>query len=247
MSQRISYKRFIGFVADSDKMAANDAAASVSGNFENLFYWPCYPELSDIPTHWGTMVRLDPQQRSKLKKAVITDAGISVTFREQEARGPRYPSDYDLFLGENQLRRFNDTRVPAGFVHATGLFRADGSAASQTASTTAQLINQWSSTESMRNCTVDGSGNRLQVDYPGSYFLEARIAFIENGGDFKFRLVKNVEYVTPQFGSTVSPVAGDKSVTGILADDKFGISVEVSTGEFEFQMVNSWLGLSRTE
>lgn len=241
---QIAYKRYTGFVVDAQKDAANAALEAVSGDFDEFFRFPCNQETDDENTirAWTCrQVLLGPSLRQKGNQALAT-AGIvspNLEYTEVEARGNRFPDATDLFLAEHQLRQVGS------FVHVTGLFRASVASVAQTVSASPSLIDQWTSTDDMRNCAVSGDGNRLEVDFAGTYFLEASLRFVETGDDFVFRLVKNVTQLAGSFSSADSPAQGSKTASGVIPTDKFGISVQVASGTATFQMTGGWFGLKR--
>lgn len=244
-------------IADSDKAATDAALAAVSGDFANLFSLPCIaeddaPDMSP-PRGWTTGVfQIDRPQRREIKNA-IKDMP-TITYEEQDRHLPaRYPTPSELFIARRQWR-FQPTWDEESqtwshtYVHSTGLFKTGALSSPQTLGSDWAMIDQWDKEQDMINTVRSGDGNRIQVDFDGRYYINAKGEF-DRTQNLDFQWLKNTEpfgaiYHYPD-GTTTGEIVEE---VDLLATDKIGIvvrSTDLQTTPVLNLLQGSWMGLRR--
>lgn len=239
----------------------NAACEAVSGSYTDLFNLPALYEDDPDPSRqvdgsldWsGTTIRaystgivLTSKPMRRNLSTAVQPWLTSANWREVDSRGDRFPDAYALFLSEYQLRE------AFSFVQATGLLRSYGGLASQTLGGTgkagAVLLSQWEDLLEVRNTRLDGTGQRIQVDFGGTYDVELQLSWDNPDAiETSFQLTVDAAFVGPTVTQNDDYMSGSIGDIAMPAPtSKIGIAVWTNAGQYDFKLRSGWLGIKRT-
>ena len=247
---------YTALIDNSDKAAADANLAATSGDFVNLLSDDLLHEfdandLEPSPGAGTGIFQVNRSQRRNIKTALIDLP--TVFFEEQARRMPsRYPDPWDVFIARKQYRRrpsFDEETQEWShtFVHALGLFKTGVLSSPQPIGSDWSLIDQWDIEQDMINTVRSGDGNRIEVNFAGTYELDTKGMFDEEQG-LEFQWIKNTGTVGPiyQFPDPGGSARPEVWVEELAVNDKIGIGIRSTAGDAFFNLLQgSWMGLNR--